>query len=89
MATEEINPRKAELRQLSDRADACVARLSGFLKAAETAMSGGAWVSSTTTGFTEGLSHARTSTTSAALASAESIRAEYANEPVTRPAGIE
>lgn len=81
-----VNPRKAELRALADRAGEVESAVSTVLDAARSALAGGAWVSSAARSFEEGITLARQDIQRAAGGTVAAIEAEWASAPARIPA---
>ncbi|QFG68952.1 efflux RND transporter permease subunit [Ornithinimicrobium pratense] len=81
-----VNPRKAELRALADRAGEVESAVATVLEAARSALEGGAWVSSTARTFEEGITLARQDIQRAASGTVAAIEAEWASTPARIPA---
>lgn len=86
MPDDRANPRKAELRQLLERAETLEASLDGVLSPARAALGAGAWVSSAARPFEEGLEEARRGLVRGAQATTAALRAELASTPARIPA---
>lgn len=76
-----VNPRKAELRDLADRAGEVESAVATALDTALSALEGGAWLSSTARTFEEGVTLARQDIQRAASGSVSAIEAEWASTP--------
>jgi hypothetical protein len=81
-----VNPRRAELRALADRAGEVESAVTTVLDTARSALEGGAWVSSTARSFEEGVTLARQDIQRAAGGSVAAIEAEWAATPARIPA---